>query len=109
MITLQTIGWIGAFFFSICALPQVWLVFKTKNTDGMSWGFLITWFLGEVFTIVYVTLYGIVNMDIPWPLLANYAFNLIQLIYLIGYKIFNAIKDDILYEYKKSKHIKEVY
>ena len=37
------LGWIGSLCLAICALPQAWQSFKEKNSNGISWGFLMLW------------------------------------------------------------------
>ena len=74
-------GWFGAIMFAICGIPQAWESAKTGHSRGLNWGFLITWFLGEVCTIIYV----IPKQD--WPLIFNYIGNFACLLVIIRYKI----------------------
>jgi uncharacterized protein with PQ loop repeat len=46
----QYIGWLGAFLFAICAVPQVVKTWKTKKAGDLSWLFLLLWLFGELFT-----------------------------------------------------------
>ncbi len=48
------IGWIGSIMLSICGLPQAWESFRTKNSNGISWGFILLWLFGEIFALLYV-------------------------------------------------------
>lgn len=78
---METIGWIGSILLAFCGLPQAVESYKTKNSDGLTWGFLIMWGLGELFTIVYI---------IPkwhWPLIFNYTANIIFISIIVYYKI----------------------
>lgn len=78
---METIGWIGGILLAFCGLPQAYESFKTKNSDGLTWSFLIMWGVGELFTIVYV---------IPkwhWPLIFNYTANIIFIGIILYYKI----------------------
>jgi len=77
------IGWIGAFLFAICGLPQVIKTWKIKKADDLSWLFLIFWFLGEIFTLTYIILDDVILSITHYPLYINYVFNLIMVIYLI--------------------------
>ena len=79
---LDIVGWLGAFFFAICAIPQAWQSYKLGNSDGISTMFLVFWFLGEVLMTIYV----LPTWD--WPLLTNYIFNLILTSVICWYKIF---------------------
>jgi uncharacterized protein with PQ loop repeat len=78
---METIGWIGSILLAFCGLPQAWESYKTKNSDGLTWGFLIMWGVGEIFTIIYI---------LPkwhWPLIFNYTANLVFISVILYYKI----------------------
>jgi len=79
---IETIGWLGSFFFAICGIPQAWASYKAKNSDGISHGFLWLWILGEVFTLFYIMAQEIILV----PLVANYLFNLLSLVVIVYYK-----------------------
>jgi len=84
---IETIGWLGSFFFAICGIPQAWESYKAKNSNGISHGFLWLWILGEVFTLFYIMAQEIVLI----PLVANYLFNLLSLVVIVYYK-YNSTK-----------------
>ena len=78
---METIGWIGSILLAFCGLPQAIESYKTKNSDGLTWGFLLMWGVGELFTIFYI---------IPkwhWPLIFNYTANIIFIGIILYYKI----------------------
>lgn len=78
---METIGWIGSILLAFCGLPQAWESWKTKSSAGLTWGFLLMWGLGEIFTIIYI---------IPkwhWPLIFNYTANIIFISIILYYKI----------------------
>lgn len=78
---MEYIGWIGSILLAFCGLPQAIESYKTKNSDGLTWGFLIMWGVGELFTIVYI---------IPkwhWPLIFNYTANIIFISIIVYYKL----------------------
>jgi uncharacterized protein with PQ loop repeat len=79
---MEIIGWIGSILLAFCGLPQAIESYRTKSSDGLTWGLLLMWFWGEIFTIIYI---------IPkwhWPLIFNYTANIIFLIIIIYYKLF---------------------
>ena len=78
---MEIIGWLGSVLFAFCGLPQAVESYKTKNSDGLTWGFLGMWFFGEVFTFVYVL------PTLLWPLVFNYTANLVFLLIILFYKI----------------------
>jgi uncharacterized protein with PQ loop repeat len=78
---METIGWIGSILLAFCGLPQAIESYRTKNSNGLTWGFLIMWGVGEIFTVIYI---------IPkwhWPLIFNYTANLIFISVILYYKI----------------------
>lgn len=79
---LEFLGWFGSILLAFCGLPQAISSCKKKSSHGITWGLLIMWGLGEIFTLIYV----IPKMDVP--LLFNYTANIIFLIIITYYKIF---------------------
>jgi len=78
---MEIIGWIGGILLAFCGLPQAIESYRTKSSNGLTWGLLLMWFWGEVFTIIYV---------IPkwhWPLIFNYTANIVFLAVILYYKI----------------------
>lgn len=80
---IELIGWVGAILFALCGLPQAWMAWKNKNSDGLAWGFLLMWFGGEVLTFTYV----MTKSDVL-PLLVNYTLNFVFLLIILWYKVF---------------------
>jgi uncharacterized protein with PQ loop repeat len=79
---METLGYIGSIMLAICGLPQAIESFKTKSSDGLTWGFIGLWFWGEIFTFIYI----LPKMDLP--LLINYSANIIFLSVIIYFKLF---------------------
>ena len=78
---MDYIGWVGSVLLAFCGLPQAIESIKTKSSAGLTWGFILMWFVGEIFTVIYI---------IPkwhWPLIFNYTANIIFLSIIIYYKI----------------------
>ncbi|NDA33116.1 MAG: PQ-loop repeat-containing protein [Betaproteobacteria bacterium] len=78
---LDIIGWLGGLMLAFSAVPQALESYRCKNSNGLTWPFLMMWFLGEVFMIVYIVPKG----DII--LIANYAINLFLVAIILRYKI----------------------
>ena len=78
---MEYIGWIGSILLAFCGLPQAIESYKTKNSNGLTWGFISMWLIGEICTFIYI----IPKMDLP--LLFNYSANILFLIIIIYYKI----------------------
>jgi uncharacterized protein with PQ loop repeat len=83
---METLGWIGSIMLALCGLPQAIESFKTKSSAGLTWGFLLLWAFGEIFTFAYIA----PKMDLP--LLLNYTANIIFLAIIIYYKMRPKIK-----------------
>lgn len=78
---LEIFGWLGSILLAFCGLPQAIESYKTKNSDGLTWGFLLMWFFGEAFTFVFVF------PTMMLPLVFNYTANMIFLCIILFYKI----------------------
>lgn len=89
MSLFEILGWLGSLCLAICAIPQAWMSFRDKHSEGISWSFLLLWAFGELFALVYV--YD--KLDLP--LLLNYATNILVLGVILYYKIKPQTKDSI--------------
>ena len=78
---LENIGWLGSILLAFCGLPQAIESIKTKSSEGLTWGFIIMWFLGEICTFIYI----LPKLDLP--LLFNYTANIIFLAIIIYFKL----------------------
>ena len=85
---MEIIGWIGSAMFAMCGLPQAVQSAREGHSDGLSWLFLLMWFFGEIFTMIYVW----PKMD--YPLLANYLTNMVFLVIILFYKISPRTKNE---------------
>jgi uncharacterized protein with PQ loop repeat len=82
MDTIELIGWVGGVLFAFCGLPQAIHSWKMKNSDGMTYTFILMWGMGEVLTLIYV----MQKADVA-PLLFNYIANLCFLIVILWFKL----------------------
>ena len=78
---LENIGWIGSILLAFCGLPQAVESIKTKSSEGLTWGFISMWFIGEICTFVYIL------PTLNLPLLFNYTANIIFLAIIIYFKL----------------------
>ena len=78
---MENIGWLGSILLAFCGLPQAIESIKTKSSEGLTWGFIGMWFIGEICTFIYI----LPKMDLP--LLFNYTANIIFLSIIIYYKL----------------------
>lgn len=78
---MENIGWLGSILLAFCGLPQAIESIKTKSSEGLTWGFIGMWFIGEICTFIYI----LPKMDLP--LLLNYTANIIFLGIIIFYKL----------------------
>lgn len=77
------LGWAGAVLFAICAVPQVIKTWREKSASDLSWLFLLFWFFGEIFTLIYIVIDDVIEGLTHLPLYLNYAFNTILVVYLL--------------------------
>ena len=78
---MENIGWLGSILLAFCGLPQAIESIRTKSSEGLTWGFIGMWFIGEICTFIYI----LPKMDLP--LLLNYTANIIFLAIIIFYKL----------------------
>lgn len=81
---IDVVGWIGSFLLAWCGPPQAVCSIKQKHSDGLSWSFLLMWFFGEVFLLVYI----LPKQDLP--LIFNYSINIFCLTIIVYFKIFGS-------------------
>ncbi len=81
MSLILLLGWLSSLCLSICGAPQAWQSFKSKNSFGISWGFLLLWGFGELFGLVYV----LDRKDTP--LIMNYAANILIVGIIFYFKV----------------------
>lgn len=83
---LELIGWIGSIAFAICALPQAYQSYKDGHSNGVTWGLIVLWWIGEWCSLIYV-----IPM-MKWPLIANYVGNIVFVGIITYYKIWKRRK-----------------
>lgn len=83
---IELVGWIGGIALAVCAIPQVVTTWKAKSMDGISWLFLILWFIGEAFTVSYIVVTNISSGAFQIPLIVNCVLNIMLLFYLLWAK-----------------------
>lgn len=76
------IGWIGNLLLAVCGIPEAYLSYKRGHSRGISFSFLMLWFTGELFTLVYI-----LNDIQSVPLVLNYAVNITAISTILRYKI----------------------
>lgn len=79
---VELIGIIGATMLALCGLPQAVKSFQDKHSDGLSWGFLLMWGIGEILVLFYVLM---TSADLI--LITNYVVNLIIGGVIVYYKL----------------------
>ena len=80
---LEVIGWTGAILFATCSVPQVKQVYQSKSTGDLSMLFLQMWLWGEILSFIYI----LGNETLQWPLITNYLFNILLVLYLLVAKL----------------------
>jgi uncharacterized protein with PQ loop repeat len=77
---MELIAYVGGILLTICGIPEVIRTIKDKRCH-LGWAFLLLWFFGEVFMLVY-------SLDLKSnPLIMNYLFNTIIVGIMLYYKI----------------------
>jgi uncharacterized protein with PQ loop repeat len=78
---MELIGWLGSILLAFCGLPQAIESYRTKSSEGLTWGFISMWFVGEIMTFIYIL------PQMVLPLIFNYTANIIFLSIIIYYKV----------------------
>lgn len=78
---LEAIGWLGGALLAACGLPQAIASHRQKHSYGLSIWFLLMWLAGEVLVLAYVLPKG------HWPLIFNYAANIVLVLVILRYKL----------------------
>lgn len=82
MSLFEILGWLGSICLAICGIPQAWQSIKDRNSNGVSWSFVLLWAFGEMFALAYV------YKKLDLPLLLNYATNILTLGIIIYFKMY---------------------
>ena len=77
---MEIIGWIGGIMLALCTVPQAIQSYRQKHSLGISKLFLGMWLAGELLTATYVF------PKHNYPLLFNYAVNVVCLVIIGWYK-----------------------
>jgi uncharacterized protein with PQ loop repeat len=78
---MEIVGWLGSVMLSICGLPQAIECYKKKNSDGISWMFILLWLFGEIFALIYA-----VHIK-ETPIVFNCALNSVIVFVIFYYKL----------------------
>lgn len=81
---IELAGIIGSVLLALCGLPQAYKSYIDKHSDGLSWGFILMWGIGEIFVLFYIVL-----TSLDWILILNYAANLVILLVIFYFKLFS--------------------
>lgn len=87
---IDLIGYVGSTLFAFCGAPAAFKCYKDGYTT-MSKLFTWMWFLGEILTIIYVSMKH--GLDIP--LMWNYCMNIVFILVIFRYMYFPVVKKEI--------------
>lgn len=78
---MSIIAWLSSILLASCGIPELYKTIK-QGKCGIGYGMLITWYLGEIFGLIYVIYLG------NYPLTANYLLNTCIITILWYYKLY---------------------
>jgi len=78
---LEAVGWTGGALLALCGIPQAYKSYKQGSSIGISSLFIWAWFLGEVFTFIYILPIG------SGALYLNYAVNVVATAVILFYHL----------------------
>lgn len=83
-----TFGTIGAICFALSGAPQAWKSWREKHSEGIAWGTVVLWLVGEGATLLYALYF----YPTDWILLSNYLLNTFFVSIIFIYKILPIIR-----------------
>lgn len=85
---IELLGLTGGLALAVCALPQTLHSYKHQTAEGLAWGFLSLWLLGELCSLGYALL----ALDMNAHLILNYSMNILCISTLTLIKLKEALK-----------------
>lgn len=76
-------GWIGNLLLAICCIPQAMKAHRDGNSRGISYLFILTWFVGECLAFGYH-----LNTSDKYPQIFNYIINIGGTSVILWYRVF---------------------
>ncbi len=78
----EFIGYISSIALAVCTVPEVIKSIKNGHSNGLSWGFLLLWYLGAICGIIYILPLRLL------PSMLNYVLSIFLLSIISWYKLF---------------------
>ena len=82
MMLNKVLCWIGAILLSICGLPQLIKVVQDGHAEGVAWGFVLSWCIGEICLLIGT--YKKVDLSITLNYILNFIITSVIIVYKIG-------------------------
>lgn len=73
----------GTILLATCGLPQLVKSYREGHSLGISWLFILAWFLGEIFLLIYI-----ITESKGFILMLNYVMNTLFAGGILYYKLF---------------------
>jgi MtN3 and saliva related transmembrane protein len=86
----DTIGYSGGVILSICLLPQIYKIIKTKHVDNISYIWQILYIIGISLHLYYGVYYDLLPIYVPSII------ELCLILFLFGLKVYYSKKNDII-------------
>lgn len=82
--TVDALGYAGGIILSVCMIPQIYKIYKTKNVENISYIWQIMYIIGIGFHLYYSIYYKLLPILIPTVI--EICFTLIHFVLMIIYK-----------------------
>lgn len=82
--TVDALGYVGGIILSVCMIPQIYKIYKTKNVENISYIWQIMYIIGIGFHLYYSIYYKLLPILIPTVI--EICFTLIHFVLMIIYK-----------------------
>lgn len=86
---VDSIGYAGGIVLSICLIPQIFKVYKTKHVDNISYWWQFLYIVGISLHLYYGIYYNLLPIYIPTII------ELILILFLFGLKVFYSKKNNL--------------
>ena len=86
---MEILGWASAAALSLCGVPQAVRCARDGHARGLSGAFVVMWLLGEMGALAYL----LTKPSPTWPIVANYAVNLVVVAVISYYKVRGCLEE----------------
>lgn len=88
--SVDTLGYSGGIILSICLIPQIYAIIKTKHVENISYIWQLLYIIGISLHLYYGIYYDLLPIYVPSII------ELFLILFLLGLKVYYSKKNDII-------------